>query len=75
MVDINRCGKYCYVEGDDSYIFYYLFNYRLNKNKCYFKDKYLERVLKILNKKQINCKLKTSGNIYIYIMILIIISI
>ena len=66
MVDIKKSGKYCYVEGDDSYIFYYLLGFRLNKDRCYFKSKYLNKVLTILKKKQINCRLKSS-NIYIYI--------
>ena len=64
IVDIKKYGNYYYVEGDDSYIFYYLFNYRLNVNKCYFKSKYLERVMNVLKKKKINYRL---NNIYIYI--------
>ena len=42
MVNIKNSGKYCYVEGDDCYILYYLFGYRLNNDKCYFKNRYLE---------------------------------
>ena len=42
MVNIKNSGKYCYVEGDDCYILYYLFGYRLNNDKCYFKSRYLE---------------------------------
>ena len=78
IVDIKKYGNYYDVEGDDSYIFYYLFNYRLNVNKCYFKNKYLKRVLKVLNRKCINYKLINSDiyiYIYIYIIIVIILSI
>ena len=70
MVNIKDSGKYCYVEGDDCYILYYLFGYRLNNDKCYFKSKYLERVMNGLKKKKINYRL---NNIYIYIYILIMI--
>ena len=62
MVNIKDSGKYCYVEGDDCYILYYLFGYRLNNDKCYFKSKYLERVMNGLKKKKINYRL---NNIYI----------
>ena len=63
-VVVKNSGKYCYVEGDDCYIFYYLFNYRLNGNRCYFKSRYLEKIITFFNKKQVNCELEISDNIY-----------
>lgn len=57
MVDIKKTGKYYYVEGNDSYIFYYLFKFRLNNNKCFFYRKHLERVINELKKKKINYRL------------------
>ena len=66
MVNIKVSGKYCYVEGDDCYILYYLFGYRLNNDKCYFKSKYLERVMNGLKKKKINSSIfSTKRKIYI----------
>lgn len=65
MVTIYKKGKYYYVKGDDCYIFYYLFNYRINNYKCYFQKKYLERILAILNVNQINYKVNDlEVNIY-----------
>lgn len=49
MVNIKDSGKYCYVEGDDFYILYYLFGYRLNNDKCYFKSRYLLNIENKLN--------------------------
>ena len=72
MVIIKKCGKYYYVEGDDCYIFYYLFRYRINNKKCYFKRKYLNKVIKILDISNIDYKLDNevkymNNNYYIYL--------
>ena len=67
MVNIKDSGKYCYVEGDDCYILYYLFGYRLNNDKCYFKSKYLERVMNGLKKKKINYRLYNDINYIKYL--------
>ena len=56
MVNIKDSGKYCYVEGDDCYILYYLFGYGLNNDINYVKylelgnNKYDRYLLNIENK-------------------------
>ena len=72
MVIIKKYGKYYYVEGDDCYIFYYLFRYKINNKKCYFRKKYLSKVIKILDISNIDYKLDNevkymNNNYYFYL--------
>lgn len=57
LIEVKRRGRYYCVEGNDCLIFYYLFNFRLNDNKCYFNKKYLNRVLYLLVKNNISFKI------------------
>lgn len=65
MVVIKNSGKFCYVEGDDIYILYYLFGYRMNNNKCFFRKKHLGKVLFVLNEKEIGFKINGVRNDYV----------
>ena len=58
MVTIKKYGKYYYVEGDDCYILYSLLHYKIKNDRCYFRKKNLERVLKSLEICHVNYKLK-----------------
>ena len=49
MVTIKKYGKYYYVEGDDCYILYSLLHYKIKNNRCYFRKRNLDIVLKILD--------------------------
>ena len=69
MVNIKKRGKFFYVEGDDCYIFYSLFKYKIKNNKCFFSKKSLKKVITELTNKKIS--FGTPFNIYIYILILI----
>lgn len=58
MIVINKFKRNCYVKDDDCYIFYYLFNFKINnKNKCYFSLKKLNNILVLLKKYDLSFKI------------------
>lgn len=57
MIVINKNKRSCYVKDNDCYIFYYLFNFKINnKNKCYFSIRKLDNILVILKKYNLSFK-------------------
>lgn len=56
-IKLRRKGRFYYVEDDDSYIFYYLFKYKIKDNKCYFRKNKLKKMLEYLDKIKVNYKL------------------
>lgn len=66
IIEVRPKGKFFSVEGDGCYLFYYLFGYQINHGKCYFRKRYLSKILSVLTKKDIPFKL-IRRNIYIYI--------
>ena len=70
MVNIIKKGNFYYVEDDDCYIFYYLLKYKIKNNKCYFRKKYLDKILFTLSSKDISFQVKqyvyVQGNNYNY---------
>lgn len=52
IILINN-GKFYYVFNDDTYIVYYLFNYKINNNMVKFPDNILNKVIKELKNKDI----------------------
>ena len=52
IILINN-GKFYYVLNDDTYIIYYLFNYKINNNMVKFPDNILNKVIKELKNKDI----------------------
>ncbi len=57
MIVIHKRGRFCYVEGNDCYVIYAIFHYKMKDNRCFFSKKKLEKILKILDSKKINHKL------------------
>lgn len=54
IIHIEKRGKFYYVENDDCYIFYYLFYSKINNKRCYFRKKYLDKVMFTLASKELS---------------------
>ena len=54
VVKIRKSGTFYQVFDEDSYIFYYLFNYKIKNNKVGFPKSVFNKVINILDDKKIN---------------------
>ena len=75
MVNIIKKGNFYYVEDDDCYIFYYLFKYKIKNNKCYFRKKYIDKILFTLASNDISFQVKQNVCMYVCMYVCVAITI